>query len=133
MSLSKGSLALVETKSAIGKKLRLVQALKRPFLPLEPYVTKIPKERLFPPLFGMDVEKTNAESFTREYRIARVRKGGIADEAGLSQDDPIVLREWRYDKKFRFVIVQLYVKRQKQGFLETIMQLPVSIESPIIL
>jgi serine protease Do len=133
MSLSKESLALVETKAAGEKRLRLVQALKRPFLPLEPYVTKIPKERLFPPLFGMDVEKANPESFTREYRIARVRKGGIADEAGLTQDDPIVLREWRYDKKFRAVIVQLYVKRQKQGFLETIMQLPVSIESPIIL
>jgi S1-C subfamily serine protease len=133
MALSKGSLALVETRTEGGRKVRLVQALERPFLPLEPYVSKIPKERLFPPLFGMDVEKSNAESFAREFRITRVRKGGIADEAGLSEDDPIVLREWRYDKKFRFVIVQLYVKRQKQGFLETIMQLPVSIEAPVIL
>jgi hypothetical protein len=87
---------------------------------------------LFPPLFGMEVERIKQDIFTKSYRVARVYKGGVADEAGLSVDDPFVLKDWKYDQKNKVLIIQLYVKRQKKGFLETIMQIPAAIEYPIL-
>jgi S1-C subfamily serine protease len=132
MGLRPGSLALVTTESVEGRQERFVDVRTRPYLPLEAGINSDSKEMLFPPLFGMEVERIKQDIFTKSYRVARVYKGGVADEAGLSVDDPFVLKDWKYDQKNKVLIIQLYVKRQKKGFLETIMQIPAAIEYPIL-
>jgi S1-C subfamily serine protease len=130
MGLKAGRLSLLRIKRAGMETERFVDLRPRPFKPLERSIARQSRELLFPVLFGMEVERATEDLFYKSYRISRVYPGGVADEAGLSVDDPFVLREWRYDKALDAVLIQIYVKRQKQGFLETIIQLPVPLQAP---
>ncbi len=132
MSLPMGSLARVETEASGTRIVRFADSRPRPYVPLESRMGKTMDPDLLPPLFGMYVERTGRGPYSRSFRIVSVRKGGIADEAGLSPDDPIVLHDWKYDVKNRYLFIQLWVKRQKQGFLETIIQLPASVFGPVV-
>jgi len=132
MSLPMGSLARVETESGGTRIVRIADMRPRPYVPLESRMGKSVDPDLLPPLFGMYVERTGRGPYSRSFRIVSVRKGGIADEAGLSPDDPIVLHDWKYAAKTRYLFLQLWVKRQKQGFLETIIQLPAAVFGPVV-
>lgn len=128
ISREPGCLVRVEVERE-GKSLSyLLPLAKRPYNPLDGAIGKDPIEKLFAPLFGMDVELTSKGFFSIDYRILKVYKGKIADEAGLSESDPFSLQGWKYLKEEKAVVLELYVKRRKQGFLETIIQIPASIE-----
>ena len=62
------------------------------------------------------------------YSVAKVWPGSIADESGLSENDPISLRRFFVDREQQAVFIQIYVKKRKAGFLESIIQIPASLE-----
>jgi hypothetical protein len=64
------------------------------------------------------------------YTVAKVWPGTIADEAGLSVDDPFALRRFMVDGKLQAAIIQIYVKKRKAGFLESIIQIPAPFDIP---
>jgi hypothetical protein len=64
------------------------------------------------------------------YSISKVWPGTVADESGLSEDDPISLKRFVLDKENRVAYLQIYVKRRKAGFLESVIQIPAGIDSP---
>lgn len=102
----------------------------RPYSPLEAATQADRRERLFPVLFGMEL-KPLAPSFLEpeSYSVARVYPGSIADESGLSENDPFSLRRFVVDKAQRVVYIQIHVKKRKAGFLDSIIQLPASLDS----
>jgi len=91
---------------------------KRPFSPLEKPLEFEAREKLFAPLFGFTARHVSSGLFSSEYSVNRVIPGSVADETGISENDPFSLRQWVVDKEHRVVLVQIVIKKRKAGFLE---------------
>ena len=81
------------------------------------------------PLFGMEIEPFGNHLFSEHYIVKNIYEGSIADEIGLSINDPLILRGWKYDLKQRYVLLRIEVKKRKAGFMESTIQLITSIDS----
>lgn len=113
-----------------GKPLQALIALgKRPFVPLETALARDTREKLFPPLFGMEVERTSSFLWQTSYRVTKVYSGSVADETGLSPGDPITVNGWQVDKNQGVVILQFYVKKRTAGFLGSEVQIGGSLKN----
>jgi S1-C subfamily serine protease len=131
MLLHRGSGGLVRVRVASGGKERieLRYLAERPFLPLDSAVRLDRQDRLFPVLFGMSLTPLPGSLFdSSSYSVAKVWPGSIADESGLSENDPISLKRFFVDREQQAVFIQIYVKKRKAGFLESIIQIPASLE-----
>ncbi|MDR2767895.1 MAG: S1C family serine protease [Treponema sp.] len=100
----------------------------RPDVPLADAVERDSKERMAAPLFGMILAPA-AGRFS-PYMIKKVIRGSIADEAGLSEQDPVSIRAFRIDKENGFVLMDISVKKRRMGYIETSMRLPAALDSP---
>ena len=81
------------------------------------------------PLFGMEIEPFGNYFFSERYIVKNIYEGSIADEIGLSVNDPLILNGWKYDLKKRFAMLRIEVKKRKAGFMESTIQLITSIDS----
>ncbi len=86
-------------------------------------------KNLILPLYGMEVELTGSYLFKESYNIKKIYEGSIADETGLSVNDPLVIKGWKYDLKKRYAMLRIEVKKRKAGFMESNIQLITSIDS----
>jgi serine protease Do len=128
-----GSLATALVASEAGGEGRpLLRYLgERPFSPMESAVRLDSKERLFPALFGMSlIPLPGGLLSSGNYTVEKVWPGSAADESGLSENDPINLKRFFVDKAQRAAVIQIYVKKRKAGFLESIIQIPAEIDIP---
>lgn len=96
---------------------------ERPISPIEEALDKDLKENLVPVLFGMNLEKTEKGFLSREYYVKEVFQGMVADETGLSENDPLAILRWEIDEENRIILMQIRVKKRKAGFLESAVQL----------
>jgi S1-C subfamily serine protease len=126
-----GSLVLVSVSRGGAERGELRYVAERPFEPLDSAARLDRKDRLFPALYGMSVTPLPGSLFeSSNYSIAKVWPGSIADEAGLSENDPISLKRFVVDQENRAAYIQIYVKKRKAGFLESIIQIPASLDTP---
>jgi len=95
----------------------------RPDSPIETAAERDRQVNLLVPLFGMELEKTGRFLWETNYVIKRVLPGSIADETGLSVDDPVNVQNWKIDEENRYAILQIFVKKRTTGFLESVVQL----------
>jgi S1-C subfamily serine protease len=102
----------------------------RPEFPLAEAVKLDSRERMAAPLFGLVLAPTVGKSFSRSYLIKKVIRGSIADEAGLSESDPVSIRGFRVEEKAGYVLMEIDVKKRQTGYMETTMQLPALLDSP---
>lgn len=146
LSRSPGELALVETRAGdakaadaktpeaaakAGSAATLRALRRRPYSPLEAAASLDRRELLFPALFGMSVRPLPGSFLEPEaYSVARIYPGSIADESGLSENDPFALRRFIVDKELRAAVIQIHVKKRKAGFLESIIQIPAPLDVP---
>ncbi len=107
----------------------LASLKSRPLIPLERALEYDEPERLFAPAFGMQVEKIQDNLLGTKYLVKKVYRGSVADETGLSVNDPFSLQQWRYLEKQKIVIAQIRIKKRKAGFLETGVQLGAYVET----
>ena len=112
---------------------RLIALGERPFSPVEQALKREPIERLFPVLYGMNVDQISAAPWGPDYVITDVLPGSIADESSLSVDDPFALRNWRVDPDLRAAFIQIVIKKRKAGFLESGVQLGAFLETDTFL
>lgn len=108
---------------------RLIALAPRPYSPVEVALEREPIERLFPVLFGMDVDTVSSAPWGPDFVITDVIPGSIADESSLSIDDPFALRMWRVDDDLRAAFIEIIIKRRKAGFVETGVQLGAFLET----
>ncbi|MDR2517129.1 MAG: S1C family serine protease [Spirochaetaceae bacterium] len=121
---------LVSLETADGGRYVVLTAL-RPVLPLSEAVKADTRERLAAPLFGIILSPTaSGGAFARTWHIQRVIRGSIADEMGLSAEDPITIRGFRVLEKEGYALLSINVKKRRMGYLETTMQLPAALDSP---
>ncbi len=126
-----GSLVQVRVQVDGKDKEEMRYLAERPFSPLESASKLDRQDKLFPALFGMALTPLPNELFeSSNYSVAKVWPGSIADESGLSENDPISLKRFFVDRDQRVAIAQLYVKKRKAGFLESIIQIPASLDIP---
>jgi hypothetical protein len=123
-----GELVALETSSG---KTWIVQTALRPDIPLSKALRSDSRERLALPLFGMALSPAlNSGLFARTWHVRRVIRGSIADEMGLSEDDPVSIRSFRVMENEGYAVMLISVKRRRSGFLETVVQLPAAIDLP---
>ncbi|MDR0784876.1 MAG: trypsin-like peptidase domain-containing protein [Treponema sp.] len=125
-STKPGELASLET--ADGKIYTLMSA-PRPNVPLLDAAKKDSKERLTAPLFGLILSPSLGKSPSSAYRVKKVVRGSIADDAGLSANDPVTIRGLRIAEKEGFALLDIDVKKRRMGYLEMSMRLPAYLDS----
>ena len=129
-----GEFVSVEVDGPRGKRTLSCSLSSRPYAPLEKAASLDRKENLFPILYGMEVRSVPGDLFEPEaYKITRVLAGSVADEGGLSEDDPFALRAFVVDKDNRVIYLQIHIKKRKAGFLESVISLPAEMDSPNLL
>jgi serine protease Do len=127
--------SLVEVSWRHGSEERqgILALSERPFSPLEVSLDRDSRDNIIFPLFGMRIEKVGSTLWRSDYVVKQVLTGSVADETGLSENDPLSIRGWKVDMENRFVLVQLFVKKRKAGFLESIIQLAAYLESDMFI
>jgi S1-C subfamily serine protease len=126
-----GELVAIETVDLDGViKKRIMMTVPRPDLPLLEAAKVDKRERIAGPLFGMILSPLQTGIFSSSYRVNRVIRGSIADEAGISEDDPVTIKRLRLLEDDGYALLEISVKKRRMGYLETNMQLPVWLDSP---
>lgn len=120
---------LVELKTIDGKSF-VMMSVERPKTPLEEASRKDTRERLSAPLFGLILSPALGGPFDPDFTVKRVLRGSIADEAGLSENDPVSVRGFKVDAKSGVAFIDLFVKKRRMGYLESTIRLPAALESP---
>ncbi len=117
------SLAKLAWRHGDTVKSRLIAVTERPNSPVELALERDDKDRVLYPLFGFELENTGSFLWNKNYIVKRVITGSIADETGISKGDPLTIQGWKVDKKKKYAILQIYIKKRKAGFLESTIQL----------
>ncbi|MDR1128056.1 MAG: S1C family serine protease [Treponema sp.] len=121
---------LVSLETGGGEKYTLMTTA-RPDIPLANAARVDTKERLAAPLFGLILSPAIMEGFfSSAYQVKRVVRGSVADEAGLSEQDPVSIRGFRIVEKEGYALLDINVKKRRMGYLETSMRLPAALDSP---
>ena len=121
---------LVTLKTSDDKKY-LLEMQVRPATPLAEAAKRDSKERLAAPLFGLFLLPSSAgSSWTPQYLIKRVVRGSVADEAGLSPQDPVRIYSLRLQEKEGYALLDIDVKKRSFGYMGTTMHLPAALDSP---
>jgi S1-C subfamily serine protease len=123
------ALEIFDKKSEEVKK-KIIMTVPRPDLPLLDAAKIDKKDRIAAPLFGMILTPLQSNVFSSSFRVNRVVRGSIADEAGISEDDPVSISRLRLLEDEGFAVLEITVKKRRMGYLETSMQLPVWLDSP---
>ncbi len=106
----------------------------RPLFPMESAAETQSHSSLMVPLYGMSVKRMPPVFLDPDrYTIVRIWNGGIADEAGLSVNDPFSVNSFSLDEKGRSVDLVIRIKKRQAGFMESLVSLPASLEIPDIL
>jgi S1-C subfamily serine protease len=122
-----GELVALETSDGIR---RIIITVARPDIPLAGAAKIDSRERMAAPLFGLILAPSLGGTFSSSYLVKKVVRGSIADEAGLSEHDPISIRGFRVEEKDGYVLMDINVKKRRMGYLETFMRLPALLDSP---
>jgi S1-C subfamily serine protease len=123
-----GELVSLETDN--GAKYTLI-TVARPDVPLASAARVDTRERLAAPLFGLVLSPTILKGlFSSAYQVKKVVRGSVADEAGLSEQDPISIRGFQVVEKEGYALLDINVKKRRMGYLETTMRLPAALDSP---
>ena len=122
-----GELVALETSDGVR---RIMMSVPRPDVPLAAAAKVDSRERITAPLFGLILAPSLGGAFSPSFLVKRVVRGSIADEAGLSENDPITIRGLRIEEKDGYALMDINVKKRRMGYLETFMRLPASLESP---
>jgi hypothetical protein len=109
---------------------RLLRLASMPEYPLLEAVRKDTKERLAAPLFGLILSSAAGSRFSPSYQVKKVVRGSIAYEVGLSENDPLSIRNFRVFENDGYATLEITVKQRRMGYLETTLQLLALLDSP---
>lgn len=118
---------LVSLETTDGAR-HLLMSHARPALPLSEAAKKDSRERMTGPLFGFILAPSLGKTST--YTVKKVIRGSIAEDAGLSRDDPITIRGFSVMEKEGYVFMDIDVKKRRLGYIETSMRLPAYLDTP---
>jgi hypothetical protein len=129
--LKSGELVTLELAAPSGELTKHIIRLEtRPEVPLAEAAKNDSRERMAAPLFGLILSPATGGSVFASYQIKKVVRGSVADEAGLSENDPVSIRTFRILEDDGYALMEINVKKRRMGYMETSMQLPALLDSP---
>jgi len=111
----------------------LLRSIERKEHPLLDALKADTKERLIGPLFGMYLAPAGKGPFSPDYIVRSVTRGSAADESGVSENDPLSIKNFSVDKENGLVLLDLFMKRRRNGYLESYVRLGTSTDSTSLL
>jgi hypothetical protein len=109
---------------------RIIITASRPDIPLADAAARDSKERMAAPLFGMILSPAARSGFSSSFFIKKVIRGSIADEVGLSEQDPVSIKNFYVENEIGIALMDISVKNRRMGYMETAMRLPALLDSP---
>ena len=129
--LMPGELVTIDLAGPDGSLTRhLLTLAARPDLPMLEAANMDSRERVIAPLYGLLLEPNSGSGPFPGFRVRRVVRGSTADEAGLSENDPVTIRSFKVFEKEGYVLLDVDVKKRRMGYLEASMRLPALLETP---
>ena len=130
--LRPGELVAIETidQSETESRKQVLMIVPRPDVPLAEAAKIDSRERMAAPLFGLILSPAYGQSLSSTYLVKKVVRGSIADEAGISDQDPVSIRGFRIVEDDGYALMEINVKKRRMGYMETTMQLPAMLDSP---
>jgi S1-C subfamily serine protease len=126
-----GELVALETVDSSGETRRIVMmTVARPELPLLDAARIDRRERIVAPLFGMVLSPLQSSLFSSNFRVNRVIRGSVADETGISEDDPVSISRLRLLENEGFALLEITIRKRRMGYLDANMMLIVWLDSP---
>lgn len=80
------------------------------------------------PIIGMELVHTSTSN-KKLYGIKKIIKGSSADEAGFSEGDPVQILSTELQQDNSILVVQIYAKKRRNGFLDVGMALGAPLDS----
>jgi S1-C subfamily serine protease len=102
---------------------------QRPDQPIEVALKRDTRDNVVYPLFGMQLENVGSFLWKGDYIVKRVTRGSIADESGISQDDPLTVQDWIVDTDKGYAAMQVVIKKKRAGFVESAIQIAAYLET----
>ena len=102
---------------------------ERPDDPIQVALKRDTRDNVLYPLFGMQLENVGSFLWKGDYIVKRVTRGSIADESGISVDDPLTIQAWQIDTEKGFAVLQVVIRKRKAGFLESAIQIASYLET----
>lgn len=129
-----GELVAIETVDAEGAvRKNIVMTSARPDVPLLHAARIDRRDRITAPLFGMVVTPAGGGFFSPNFTVRQVVRGSIADEVGISENDPVSINRLRILENEGFAVLDITVRKRRMGFMEANMQLIAWLDSPDML
>jgi S1-C subfamily serine protease len=129
--LSPGELVTLELELPDGKTGKYtIMLASRPEVPMADAAQKDTKERITGPLFGLVLTTQTGSGGFSKYQVKKVVRGSIADEAGLSENDPVSIRGFKILEGDGYALLDIDVKKRRMGYIETSMRLPALLDTP---
>jgi S1-C subfamily serine protease len=126
-----GELVRVELEEPDGQRIeRTLISAARPGKPLAEAARRDSRERMAAPLFGIILSPNAGASMFTSFLIKKVVRGSVADETGLSENDPMSIRGFRVFEDDGYAVMDIDVKKRRMGYLETSMALYAPLETP---
>jgi len=102
---------------------------ERPDEPIEVALKRDTRDNVLYPLFGMQLMNVGSFLWKGDYIVKRVTRGSIADESGISPDDPLTIQDWQVDTDKGYAMLQVVIKKKRAGFLESAIQIATYLET----
>jgi serine protease Do len=123
------SLVHVTVRRGASRIQALVCLTRRPDDPIQVALKRDARDDVLYPLFGMQLQKTGSFFWRDDYVVKRVTKGSVADESGISVDDPLSIQDWRVDTDKGYALLQVVIKKKTAGFIESAIQIASYLET----
>jgi len=107
----------------------LLCASSRPDEPIQVALKRDTRDNVVYPLFGMKLENIGNFLWKGDYIVRKVIQGSIADESGISPDDPLTIQDWQVDQDKGYAMLQVVIKKKKAGFIESAIQIATYLET----
>ena len=130
-SLRPGELVELEIEEPGGNVVtHLIRLARRPVVPMLTAAQKDSRERMVAPLFGIILAPQAGTGFSPTFRVQRVVRGSIADEAGISENDPLSIRGFHVFENDGFALLDINIRKRRMGYLQASMRLPALLDTP---
>ena len=101
----------------------------RPEKPIEVALQRDTRDNVLYPLFGMKLQKVGSFFWSNDYIVTRITRGSVADQSGLSENDPLSIEDWKVDSEKGYAALLLVIKKRKAGFIESAVQIATDLET----
>ncbi|GMO50258.1 MAG: S1C family serine protease [Treponemataceae bacterium] len=135
LKLPSDSIAVVSGVKRSGESFSYPVYLEpRPDHPAKEAYTRDSLAKSFVPTFGMELVSVSSAN-KRQYSVKKVIRGGIAEESGFSENDPVeILRvrliESRNENERGYLQAELYTKNRKNGYLDAGLAIFAPLDNP---